>query len=92
MMETPEIKKFVNRLKEHIIGILKRNKDEKTQQMLQMSKMTFHDFLRDQVPDVYKKAPHSGFQNPDEKSQPITVEQYFDIIFTEIEEKLATSV
>ena len=65
MMETPEIEKFVNRLKEHIISILKRNKDEKTQQMMQVSKMTFHDFLRDQVPDVYKKVPHSGFQNHD---------------------------
>ena len=57
-----------------------------------MSNITFHDFLEHQVPNVYEKVPHSGFQSNDEKGQPITVEQYFDIIFTEIEEKLATSV
>ena len=34
MMATPEIEKFVNRLKEHIIDILMRNEDERTKQML----------------------------------------------------------
>ena len=57
-----------------------------------MSNITFHDFLEHQVPNVYEKVPHSGFQSNDEKGQPITVEQYFDIIFQEIEEKLTTSV
>ena len=63
MMATPEIEKFVNRLKEHIIDILMRNEDERTKQMLQiaMSNITFHDFLDNQVPNVFEKVPHSGF-------------------------------
>ena len=47
-------------------------------------------FIKYKINDVYENVPDGGFEDEHEKPTEITVEEYFGIIFDQIEHKLDT--
>ena len=56
------------------------------------AEITLDTFLDYNINDVYENVPDVGFEDEYEKPDDITVEQYFAIIFDQIENKLNNSI
>ena len=80
-------------MKQHIIEILMRiEPDQKEYYEMVWEQITLDAFVEYKINDVYENVPDRGFEDEYEKPAEITVEEYFSIIFDQIENKLNNSI
>ena len=82
MKLTPEVKQIIDRMRDHVVDVLMREKpSQKSYYKLVWDKQTFEQLVEYKLPNVFDEIPQGGFETESDRPQEITVSEYFEHLF-----------